>query len=89
MTPIPTADDFAESLARKREFFDGSEWHRSNGSNLCRTWHGLRLTIFRRAGAYRFCIAETGAEPAYSERSFASVGDAMTALARERRIGIR
>jgi curved DNA-binding protein CbpA len=50
--PWPSRDDFIQPDS------DGFEWYASAAGNSTRMWNGRRLTIFRREGHFKWCVAE-------------------------------
>ena len=75
------------ALAELEQWNDPTAWHRNHKRNLCREWNGWTVTIFRRYGGYRWCIAGDDDEREISPTTFETGLDAMIDLAQTLGIG--
>jgi hypothetical protein len=63
------------------EFENPAAWRSSKRGNVWREYDGRVLTIFRRRGRYRWAIGATEEwETQFSEESYSSEAEAITAL---------
>lgn len=75
--PRPLDPMIAARLAAREAFEHG--FRRSDRGNLTRTWDSLRLTIFHRDFAYRWCISD-GTETRFSPECYDDESVAIGAL---------
>src|SRR5262245_13838647 len=87
MTAPASTERTAAMIAHNRPAPRPSSWRRNGRGNLVRNYalvpgDGGTLTVFRRDGAYRWCVRLADDAPVFSDEEWATEAEARAALLR-------